>query len=199
MSPNACPHLLLIASLFVGCSPQSQQTTAARPRESPMIITRAVPTEAQKATMLAAKEVLFQRLSARLMTAMSDAGPAGAITVCQKEAAEIAKSVGEEHGVKIGRVGVRLRNQENTAPDWAGPLTQAKTDSPTFVTLSSGDVAALLPIKLQTQCVMCHGTSEQIAPVVQEQLARLYPNDRATGFAEGELRGWFWVELPSSL
>jgi hypothetical protein len=35
----------------------------------------------------------------------------------------------------------------------------------------------------------------QIAPVIAEQLAKLYPDDQATGFLEGELRGWFWVEM----
>jgi len=23
-----------------------------------------------------------------------------------------------------------------------------------------------------------------------------YPKDRAIGFKEGEIRGWFWVEMP---
>jgi hypothetical protein len=27
-------------------------------------------------------------------------------------------------------------------------------------------------------------------------LAARYPDDRATGFAPGDLRGWFWVEVP---
>jgi hypothetical protein len=42
---------------------------------------------------------------------------------------------------------------------------------------------------------MCHGPKEQLIPEVKEQLAKLYPEDSATGFSEGELRGWFWVEL----
>jgi hypothetical protein len=28
-------------------------------------------------------------------------------------------------------------------------------------------------------------------------LAKTYPGDRATGFAAGELRGWFWLEIPA--
>ena len=34
------------------------------------------------------------------------------------------------------------------------------------------------------------------APEVQHALKESYPVDRAVGFAEGEVRGWFWVELP---
>lgn len=73
-------------------------------------------------------------------------------------------------------------------------MTDAKVDTPQFVTLTNGDAAALLPIKLQAQCLMCHGPKEQIAPVIQDQLVKLYPNDEAIGFKEGELRGWFWIE-----
>jgi mono/diheme cytochrome c family protein len=36
-------------------------------------------------------------------------------------------------------------------------------------------------------CAACHGTN--IAPGVQAKLAELYPNDQATGFKPGELRG----------
>jgi len=30
---------------------------------------------------------------------------------------------------------------------------------------------------------------------VKAELAERYPADRAVGFTEGELRGWFWLEL----
>jgi hypothetical protein len=30
---------------------------------------------------------------------------------------------------------------------------------------------------------------------VKEKLATFYPQDQATGFSAGELRGWFWIEL----
>jgi hypothetical protein len=35
------------------------------------------------------------------------------------------------------------------------------------------------------------------APVA-EALARYYPQDAATGFDAGELRGWFWVVVPAA-
>lgn len=155
------------------------------------------PSDDQKQAMLAAKDALFQKLSGRLMQAMSKQGPAAAIEVCQKEASKIAAEVSDAAGLRIGRTGVRLRNQTNVPPEWAKPLTEQRVDTPTFVTLSNGDAAALLPIKLKGQCTMCHGPEEQIAPVISDQLAKLYPDDRATGFKEGDLRGWFWVEKPS--
>jgi hypothetical protein len=127
------------------------------------------------------------------MEAMAEGGPSAAILVCQKEAPQIAKTVGQEHSVSIGRTGVRLRNPNNQAPQWATELVEQKIDKPTFVILSDKKAAALLPIKLQVQCLMCHGPDEQIAPDVKAQLQKSYPADQATGFHEGDLRGWFWI------
>jgi len=158
------------------------------------IVEGETPADEQKQAMLAAKDALFQKLSGRLMEAMGTQGPAAAIAVCQKEAVQIAADVGDSHGLKIGRTGVRLRNVNNQPPSWAKAMTDAKVDTPQFVSLTNGNAAALLPIKLQAQCLMCHGPGEQIAPVIQDQLVKLYPSDQATGFQEGELRGWFWIE-----
>ncbi|MEM1451902.1 MAG: hypothetical protein AAF726_11860 [Planctomycetota bacterium] len=33
---------------------------------------------------------------------------------------------------------------------------------------------------------------------VGKALARAYPDDLATGYTEGDVRGWFWVEVPSA-
>ncbi|MCA9126262.1 MAG: DUF3365 domain-containing protein [Planctomycetales bacterium] len=183
----------------VGC--QKAATTTDKQESNPVVPPVVIadgktPTENQKQAMLAAKEELYTKLSSRLMEAMSSEGPAGAILVCKQEAPKIAADVSQELGLRIGRTGVRLRNVENQPPDWAESLIEARTDTPSFAVLDNGDAAALLPIKLQAQCLMCHGPKDQIAPGVKEQLATLYPNDQATEFNEGDLRGWFWIELP---
>ena len=40
-------------------------------------------------------------------------------------------------------------------------------------------------------CLQCHGQS--IAPDVREKLSGLYPEDKATGYREGDIRGAFVV------
>ena len=40
-------------------------------------------------------------------------------------------------------------------------------------------------------CLQCHGTA--IAPKLAEKLSELYPEDKATGYSEGEIRGAFVV------
>jgi hypothetical protein len=33
---------------------------------------------------------------------------------------------------------------------------------------------------------------------VRAKVRSRYPHDRAVGFAEGEIRGWYWVEVPKT-
>ena len=198
MSVNNGTILLVTLSTFlmVGCHSQSVDSTGSNASDQlPKIVNGSAPSETEKSKLLAAKDLLFKKLSSRLMDALSTSGPANAIGVCQVEAKSIATEVGKEAGVQIGRTGVRLRNTSNQPPAWAKELVAARSNEPVFAELSNGHASALLPIKLQSQCLMCHGPKEQLIPEVKEQLAKLYPEDSATGFSEGELRGWFWVEL----
>jgi len=163
-----------------------------KPYKLPEHITHA--TGDPKVRAIAAKEALFKRLSGRLTEVMESQGPAAAIEVCSREASQIAKTVGKEYGVNIGRTATRLRNPSNDAPDWVKPLMETPSTEPQFVDLPDGHLGALLPIKLKAKCVTCHGPADQIPDEVKTQLAKLYPTDQAVGFKEGDLRGWFWVE-----
>jgi len=77
-------------------------------------------------------------------------------------------------------------------------LVAQRKETPQFLKLADGSPAALLPIKLKATCLICHGPKEQIAADVLAELGKRYPDDQATDFQEGELRGWFWVIAPSS-
>ena len=192
-------RVLVILVGLSGCTGTTEPQKTAALVQAPdgvTIVAGMSPTEEQKAAMVAAKDALFTALSGRLLEAMGQ-GPANAIGVCQREAGEIAAKVAADHGVKIGRTGVRLRNTSNQAPAWAKEWVDAKSAEPQFAVLSNQNAAALLPIKLQPMCVMCHGPVEQILPEIKKQLVDRYPNDQAVGFEPGELRGWFWVERPA--
>lgn len=144
-----------------------------------------------------AREALFNELSMRLLAAMSNGGPAKAIEVCSKLAPKLAKEVGEQHHVSIGRTAIRLRNENNRPPAWAEPLLKDLPTKPVVQDLGNGRTGVLFPILLKVQCLTCHGPDDKIASEIRTELARLYPNDKATGFQEGDLRGWFWVEVPA--
>jgi hypothetical protein len=152
--------------------------------------------EEQRAIALAARDALFQQLLERLMETLATSGPAAAIEVCQQQAPQIAADVSQQYGIDIGRTSHRLRNPKNKPPEWARPLVDSQTAEPQFLALQDGRLGALLPIHLKAQCLMCHGPEDQILPDVKDALSRAYPKDQATGFQEGDLRGWFWVSVP---
>jgi hypothetical protein len=154
--------------------------------------------QAQLDRAVQAKEALFQRLSIRLGEVIKAEGPAAAIRVCRLEAPQMARAVAQEHHLNIGRTSFGLRNPVNKPPSWAAPLIEERPEKPVILTRGDGDLAALLPIRLQKGCLTCHGPQDQIPEEVKTALAELYPEDEATGFNEGDLRGWFWVSVSGS-
>ncbi len=150
----------------------------------------------QKEKAIAGKDKLFQTLLGELTKSMQASGPAESISVCKTRAPEIAKAVGEELGITIGRTSLKLRNPGNTSPEWAESFVDSQTETPVSVALEEGKLGVLLPIKLKTNCLLCHGSIEDLNEGVVAALAKNYPDDQATGFAEGDLRGYFWVEVP---
>ena len=125
-------------------------------------------------------------------------GPAAAIQVCRVKAPGIADALSVD-GVRMGRSSHKLRNPDNTAPDWVRPIMQTYLDDassrkPRAVVLAGGRSGYVEPIMVQPLCLTCHGS--ELAPEVAERIAALYPEDKATGFEAGDLRGVFWLEIP---
>ena len=152
---------------------------------------------AQKVVAESAREKLFSSLVAELTQSMTQSGPAKSIRVCKTRAPEIAAQVASESGVSIGRTSFKLRNPDNSAPSWAAAFVEDQVQEQVAVELPDRSLGVLTPIRLMTACTMCHGTDEQILPEVKAAIVSNYPDDRATGFAEGDIRGYFWVEVPA--
>ncbi len=139
-----------------------------------------------------------KELKAALVESMQQ-GPAAAIGVCRIEAPRIARSLSID-GVMVGRSSHRLRNTRNTSPPWAAPLLQAYLDDsddrgPRVVALSNDRWGYVEPIVTQPLCLTCHG--ENLTDELRAGIEVLYPNDAATGFKVGDLRGIFWAEFPA--
>jgi hypothetical protein len=139
-----------------------------------------------------------QDLQAALKAGLAD-GPVAAIDACRIRAPEIAAELSRD-GVRMGRTSHRLRNPANAGPAWATVvlrdyLADNHSREPVRVELGDGRIGYVEPIVTQPLCLTCHGDS--LSPELQAALAAQYPDDRATGFAPGELRGVFWVEYPA--
>lgn len=140
---------------------------------------------------------LGQRLMGTVLSAAEADGFAAAVEVCHSEAEPLAAAVADEQGVAIGRTSTKLRNIDNQPPEWAREHVAAGDDERFYAVDDEGALAAATPIHLGAPCMNCHGTKEDRAPGVDEALDTYYPDDEARGYDEGDLRGWFWVEVPA--
>ena len=147
---------------------------------------------------------LQEALSGKLMAAMQQGGPISAIEVCQIEAPRIAaelSSSGEPS--RVWRTALKLRNPNNAPDDEASGVMQqftqslAEGDKPPmteFITYPDGSARYMQSIIMQPPCLACHGGS--LPEDVQAAIAERYPEDEATGFEVGDLRGAFVVDWP---
>ncbi len=143
---------------------------------------------------------LQKRLSGRLMQEIEKAGPLSAIDICRTEAPALTGEVARTTGVDIGRTSHKLRNPGNAARPWMKPHVDAaagkRADQVAPVVVDLGDRIGLLrPLPTQAMCTTCHGPADRIAADLRQALATAYPEDQATGFAEGDLRGFAWAEV----
>lgn len=145
-----------------------------------------------------------QTLGGALKSALAEGGPVPAIPVCADMAPAIAARMSADVGAAVSRTALRVRNPDN-APDAdavavleqfrarvaageRGPLEHVGTNA-------AGGTRYLRAIVLEPLCVACHGSA--LAPEVAAAVAARYPDDRATGFAPGELRGAFLIDWPA--
>lgn len=198
---RSCPPLLLLALLVIaptatGCGGEAGDPTT--PETWMHLGASEVQARAdQVATAEGARGVMFSTLLRELMAAMRSGGPSAAVAVCSERAQAIASEVGEARGVRIGRTSFRLRNKVNQPPEWAAAAVAARSETEMIYGHEDGRLAVLSPIRIMGTCLTCHGKPEDLGEGVAAILAERYPDDAATGFADGDLRGWFWVEVPA--
>lgn len=152
-------------------------------------------------------QALGSELKAELGKAIEQGGPVSAIGVCKTSAPEIAARLSKESGADVGRTALRVRNPAN-APDALETLLLEQFRSE----LASGGFQLPLQAAFEINrggmverrymqalpmdglCVTCHGST--LDANVAAAVAKEYPEDRATGFAPGELRGAISIIWP---
>jgi hypothetical protein len=148
---------------------------------------------------------LGAKIRSLLAAELAAGGFEGAVKVCAAKAQEETKRYAAEQGINIRRVSTKARNQANL-PDawertrlneWAALLGKgealpeaAEGETPT------GDYRLLVPIRIQAMCLTCHGNRQQIPAEVNSLVKQHYPEDAATGYRNGDLRGAFSVVIP---
>ncbi len=157
------------------------------------------PADAARAE--AAMNDLGGRLKTALTAKMQADGPVAAVGFCREEAPKIAAAVAAERGLRVGRTALRHRSPANAPTRWQEEVLEAFVERATgappaslsWASRQDGVYRQARGIATEAACLTCHGSG--IAEPVRAAIAASYPQDRATGFSEGELRGMFWVEI----
>lgn len=143
-------------------------------------------------------------LKSELVNAMQSGGAIEAITVCHTRANAIAAEVSQESGMNVSRVSLKNRNPGNAANEWqqrvllsfeeqrrSGGRPAILTWNDTVETADGTEFRYMKAIPTGGLCLQCHGGA--IAPDVSARLNELYPEDKAVGYNQGDIRGAFLV------
>lgn len=140
-------------------------------------------------------------LKGALVSAMKSGGPVEAIKVCNQVAPEIAQTLSKKYDLTIARTSLKVRNPNNSPDAWETTVLnkfetrKANGEAVKTLTFSktvdSQQMRMMKAIPTGQVCLTCHGSD--ITEPVQASLNTLYPNDQATGFALGDIRGAFSI------
>ncbi len=189
-------------------------TACAAPEDAPAppeaydITPEAAPTDTEISRVSAVAApvagALTQTLGGNLMAAIEADGHVGAMEFCNVQAMPLTAQVTEEQGLEVKRTSWRVRNPDN-APDslevqalahFAAQAEAGEAPEPWVQAVPAGGWRYYQPLPTGDLCLSCHGSPEQLGDGVQQALDRLYPDDEATEFNAGELRGLLRVSVP---
>ncbi len=142
------------------------------------------------------------QLQPTLGQAMKQGGPVLAVEVCHSQAPAIAQKLAEASGWEVNRVSLKPRGAQATPDAWeVNVLTQFNTENAAGKdpkTLEFSEITTengletfryMKAIPTGGVCLSCHGGV--LAAPVKAAIAAYYPEDLATGYSQGEVRGAF--------
>ncbi|MBL86874.1 MAG: cytochrome c family protein [Winogradskyella sp.] len=136
-------------------------------------------------------------LGKNLMGTIQKKGTLEALEFCNVKAYPLTDSMAVVHNASIKRVSDKPRNQKNKANSeeleyiktFKTLVASEKEISP-IVKETEDDVHVYYPIVTNTMCLQCHGKPEtNIKTNVLKTLTLLYPEDKAKGYSENQVRG----------
>ena len=137
-----------------------------------------------------------------LSTSMKSGGPIKALEVCNLQAGPIAKNNSSLSTWDVSRTSLKTRSESNKPDAWEFNVLQLfeknKAAGEDLKTMEYSEVYTedgkqvyryMKPIATAGLCLSCHGVT--LANDVKDKVKQLYPNDKATGFTLGDIRGAF--------
>lgn len=149
-------------------------------------------------------QAFSEALKSALLSAMESGGPTEAVAVCKDVAPLIASELSNQYNFNIARTSLKVRNPNNVADVWEkAVLNQFENSKNQGAEIGDLKISELVTQGNQQErrlmkaiptgqlCLTCHG--ENIEPTLQTRLQELYPDDEATGFKLGDIRGAFTI------
>lgn len=140
----------------------------------------------------------FQALSTELSKALQEGSVQNAVSYCHLKASPITDSLSNRFNVKINRISLKYRNPENKADltdmaildAYRQQLAEGKSLQ-AHLEVTDDAITYYSPIVIQNPlCLLCHGEpGRTIDPENHEFIKTKYPDDLATGYQLGDLRG----------
>jgi hypothetical protein len=149
---------------------------------------------------------LMETVRGLLMQEIQKGGFASAVRVCSQLAQEMTSRFSKHTGHYLRRVSLRYRNPKNIPDEYETKrlleferFLREKRLSEEYVEIVEEKGVPYLrymkPLTVGALCITCHGPKENIPSEVQAILKERYPEDRATGFLVGDLRGAISVKI----
>jgi hypothetical protein len=184
------------AALAVGAAVGARQSEPADPAAAKAL-----------ADARAAAAGLGQELRSLLVNEMERGGPAAAVAACAKGAQARTADYRDRKHVDIRRTSLRHRSPANAPDAWERAGLEAFATMPAAergsaerweVVRENGreSLRYLKAVVTAPMCLACHGAPASIPPPVRRALDEAYPDDVATGFATGDVRGAISVRVP---
>jgi sulfite reductase alpha subunit-like flavoprotein len=143
-------------------------------------------------------QATVKELGSNLMKHMKEGGPQQAIPFCNASANPLTEEIAKKYNVSIKRTSHKIRNDDNKPNEaeetilkqYFASISNNEELKPIVSKDEEGKVHFYAPIKLEAKCLACHGTIGQEVSIRTDSILKvLYPNDKATGFKVGDLRG----------
>jgi len=184
----------LVLSLMVGRMSHSQQSHQDSQFEQALLEARQLSKE------------LAEKVRGLLLQEIERSGFENAARVCSELAQEITQQFNRSTGHYARRVSLRYRNPKNIPDDYERRKLEEldflnreqRLENEYMEVVKEGDreyLRYMKPLVAIPLCLVCHGPKENIPSEIKAMLVKKYPDDRATGFLVGDVRGAISVKI----
>ena len=184
----------LVLSLMVGRVSHSQQSHQDLQFEQALQEARKVSAE------------LAEKVRGLLLQEIERGGFENAARVCSELAQTITQQFNKRTGYYARRVSLRYRNPKNIPDDYEQRKLEEfdflnrekRLENEYMEVVKEGSqeyLRYMKPLVAIPLCLVCHGPKENIPSEIKAILTEKYPDDRATGFLSGDVRGTISVKI----